>query len=89
MELPEVGRELKAGDIFAAVESVKAVSDCYTPVSGTVIEINEKLLDAPEIINEDPHGQGWICVIEIADEKELDELMDNAAYESFIKEGGN
>lgn len=89
VELPEVGREIKAGDIFATVESVKAVSDCYSPVSGTVVEINENLLDAPEVINEDPHGEGWICAIEMADEKELDCLMDKAVYEKHAEEGGH
>ncbi|QUL98948.1 MAG: glycine cleavage system protein GcvH [Candidatus Fermentithermobacillus carboniphilus] len=89
VELPEVGRELKAGEIFATVESVKAVSDCYAPVSGKVIEVNEKIADSPELLNKDPHGEGWICAIEMSDPSELENLMDNVAYEKHASEGGH
>lgn len=88
VELPEVGREVKAGEIFATVESVKAVSDCYAPVSGKVTEVNEKLSDAPETLNNDPHGEGWICVIEMSDPAEVEKLMDNVAYEKHLEEEG-
>ncbi|HHW19135.1 MAG TPA: glycine cleavage system protein GcvH [Firmicutes bacterium] len=89
VELPEVGRELKAGEIFATVESVKAVSDCYAPVSGKVVEVNEKVADSPELLNKDPHGEGWICAIEMSDPSELENLMDNVAYEKHASEGGH
>ncbi|HHY75341.1 MAG TPA: glycine cleavage system protein GcvH [Firmicutes bacterium] len=88
VELPEVGKEVKAGEIFATVESVKAVSDCYAPVSGKVVEVNENLTDSPDLLNKDPHGEGWICAVEIADPSELDKLMDVAAYEKHVAEGG-
>ena len=83
VELPEVGRQLKAGEVFGTVESVKAVSELYSPVSGEIIEINEALLDAPEAVNQDAHGAGWICRIRIADAAELSSLMDAEAYEAF------
>lgn len=89
VELPEVGREVKAGEIFATVESVKAVSDCYAPVSGKVVEVNEKLSDSPEILNKDPHGEGWICAIEMSDASEVDKLMDKTSYEKHLEEGGH
>ncbi|NMB96365.1 MAG: glycine cleavage system protein GcvH [Clostridiaceae bacterium] len=87
VELPEVGMEISAGDTFGVVESVKAASDIYCPVSGTVTKINEELIDSPEIINEDPYG-AWIIEIELSDTLELDELMDDQEYEDFcLKEG--
>lgn len=89
VEAPEVGREIKIGDVFATVESVKAVSDCYSPVSGKVVKVNEQTADTPEVLNEDPHGEGWICAIEISSTAELDELMDSATYEKHAAEGGN
>jgi len=88
VELPEVGREIKAGEIFATVESVKAVSDCYAPVSGKVVEVNENLNDAPETLNSDPHGEGWICAIEMSDPSEADKLMDSVTYEKHVEEEG-
>jgi glycine cleavage system H protein len=88
VELPEVGRELKAGEIFATVESVKAESDCYAPLSGKVVEVNENINDSPDLLNKDPHGEGWICAIELADPSEVDKLMDVAAYEKHAAEGG-
>jgi glycine cleavage system H protein len=77
-----VGDTLKAGDAFSVVESVKAASDVFLPVSGTVIEINEELEDSPELINEDPYGS-WIIAVDLLDVTELDELMDAEAYEEF------
>lgn len=88
VELPEVGREVKAGEIFTTVESVKAVSDCYSPVSGKVVEVNDKVADTPEALNKDPHGEGWICAIEMSSPDDLKKLMDVAAYEKFAAEGG-
>ncbi len=87
VELPDVGAAVEAGKSAAVVESVKAVADLYSPLSGTVTEINEILLDQPETINQDPYGEGWVFKVEISDEAELGSLMDMAAYEEFtIKE---
>jgi glycine cleavage system H protein len=86
VELPEVGTEVVTGKAFGVVESVKAVSDVYAPVSGTVEEINEELPDAPEIINTSPYVDGWMIKIRIADPSELDGLMDAAAYQAHIAE---
>jgi glycine cleavage system H protein len=88
VELPEVGRVVKAGEIFSTVESVKAVSDCYAPLSGKVVEVNDKLTDSPDLLNKDPHNEGWICAIEVSDPSELAKLMDVAAYEKHAAEGG-
>jgi glycine cleavage system H protein len=68
------------------LESVKAVSDCFTPISGTVTESNDSLGDSPEIVNEDAHGEGWMIKMKIGDPGELDSLMDHEAYENFVKE---
>ena len=84
VELPEEGATLEAGDSFGTVESVKAVSDLYSPVGGEVVEVNEALNDNPEKINEDPYGDGWICLIEPTDGAELDGLLDGAAYRAHI-----
>ncbi len=83
-ELPEEGDEFGQGDSFGVIESVKAVADFYLPVGGTVIEINEDLLDAPEIITEDPYGEGWVIKIEIADSSELDVLMNSEDYQAIL-----
>ena len=83
-ELPKIGAAMKAGESFGTVESVKAVSEIYTPVSGEIIEINSKLVDAPETINKDPHGSAWLVKIRLSDPKELSGLMDAAAYEAYI-----
>jgi glycine cleavage system H protein len=80
IELPEVGGQLSQFGTFGVVESVKAVSDLYAPVSGTVVEVNEALRDAPELLNSDPFGEGWIARVELADTTELDALMDADAY---------
>ena len=84
LELPEKGAAVSKGKTFGVVESVKAVSDLYAPVSGTVTGTNGDLLDAPEKVNEDPYGQGWMIVVEIADEDELRGLMTASEYEAFV-----
>jgi glycine cleavage system H protein len=84
LELPEVGRTLRAEAIFGTVESVKAVSDLYAPVSGEVVEVNTALQDAPEGINNSPYDTGWMLVVRLSDPAEVDALMDAAAYVSEI-----
>ena len=84
VELPEAGTEVKAGDTLGTIESVKAVSEIFAPVSGTVESANESLDEAPESINQAPHGDGWYCTIKLANASELDDLMDAAAYEKLI-----
>ena len=86
VELPKVGTKLKAGQSLGTVESVKAVSEIFTPVSGEVTETNPALVDAPEKINSDPHGSAWLIKIRLADPKEAASLMDAAAYEGYIAE---
>ncbi|MDO4221790.1 MAG: glycine cleavage system protein GcvH [Akkermansia sp.] len=85
VDLPAVGDSFSKGDNIAAVESVKAASDVYTPVSGEVVEVNEVLDAEPATVNADANGAGWICKVRISDPAELDELMDAAAYEEFCK----
>ena len=80
VELPEVSTAIKQFATFGVVESVKAVSDLYAPVSGDVAEVNDALRDAPELLNSDPFGEGWIAKVDLADPSELDALMDAAAY---------
>lgn len=82
LELPELEDEVGAGDSVAFVESVKAASDVYTPVSGTITEINETLLDTPELLNQDAN-ENWVFKLELSDADELDELMDDAAYTEY------
>ena len=82
VDMPEVDDEVTAGEEFGAVESVKAASDLYSPVSGTVVEINEALEDEPELINQDAFAN-WIIKVELSDKSELDALMDAKAYEAF------
>ncbi len=84
VELPDVGSEVEAGKSAAVIESVKAVADLYAPVDGKVTEVNEALLDQPEVINQDPYGEGWVFKVEIKDESQLEALMDKPAYEEFI-----
>ena len=85
VELPEVGKSLKAGDNLAVVESVKAASDVYAPVSGEVLEANTALGDAPETVSEAPETGGWFAKIKLADPQEAEALMDKAAYEGFLQ----
>ena len=84
VELPGVGDELTAGETFGVVESIKAVSDLYAPVGGEVAAVNEALFDAPELVNDDPYGEGWMLEIELDDESDLDELLSAAEYEDQI-----
>jgi glycine cleavage system H protein len=86
VELPKVGAKLKAGATFGSVESVKAVSDIYSPVSGEVLEINGVLADSPEKINSDPHGVAWLVKARLDDSKEVSGLMDAVAYQAYIAE---
>jgi len=86
VEVPEVDDELEKGDEAGSIESVKAVADVFTPVSGTIVEVNEDLEDAPETVNKDPHGDGWLFKIKLSDPSELDDLMDAAAYEKYLEE---
>ncbi len=86
VELPDVGSEVEAGKGSAVIESVKAVADLYAPVDGTVLEVNEALLDQPEVINSDPYGEGWVYKIEIKDEGQFAALMDKENYEKFVAE---
>jgi len=88
VELPEPGDSFERGEVYATVESVKAAADCYLPVSGEILAINEALEDSPELVNNDPYGEGWFVRIKIADPAELDDLMDAAAYEAFCEEEG-
>lgn len=84
VELPEVGAKLQAEGAFGAVESVKAVSDIYSPLSGDVTEVNESLIDAPEKINEDPHGDGWLIRVTVFDRSEIDKLMTSEQYAEYV-----
>ncbi len=86
LELPEKGDEIEREGAFGVVESVKAVSDLYAPLSGTIEEANEPLADTPELINEHPYTDGWIIKIKMNDPSELDNLLDAKAYEDYIKE---
>jgi glycine cleavage system H protein len=84
VETPDEGKEVSKGDDIAVVESVKAASDVYSPVSGTVIEGNENLADNPALVNEDPEGEGWFFKITLSDASELEGLMDEAKYAAFV-----
>jgi glycine cleavage system H protein len=86
VQLPEVGATVAAGASSCEVESTKSVSDVYAPVSGTVAEVNESLGDAPERLNQDPYGDGWIFAIDMSDQSELDRLMDATAYRQLVEE---
>ena len=89
VEVPTVGRAVKQMEAFGVVESVKAVSDVYSPVSGAVVEVNAALETKPELVNKDCYGAGWIVVVEMANPKELDALMDAKAYEAFLASEGH
>lgn len=86
VELPQVGAAVAFMQPFGVVESVKAVSDLYAPVSGRVVEINQGLAEKPEVINTDPYGQAWMIIVEPKDLKELEQLMDSAAYAAMVGE---
>jgi glycine cleavage system H protein len=85
VDLPKVGSTIEKGKVFGSVESVKAVSDLYSPVTGTVLEVNEELATAPEKINTDAHG-AWMLKVEITDPSQVDQLLSAADYEKFVKE---
>jgi glycine cleavage system H protein len=84
LDLPKVGATVKVGQQIGEVESTKTTSTIYTPVSGTVIQINTELKDHPEVVNSDPYGKGWIAIIELADQGEVDQLMTATQYEAFL-----
>lgn len=86
VELPAVGDPVKKGESFGVVESTKAVSELFAPISGKVVEVNDPLSDAPETINEDPYEEGWMITIQPADPAEVDQLMDAKAYKAFVEE---
>ena len=85
VEMPEVGQQILAGEEAGVVESVKAASDIYSPVSGTVEEVNERLDDSPETVNQDPYGDGWFFKLRANDDRELDELLDADAYKELCE----
>jgi len=84
VELPKMGAEVRAGAAFGAIESVKAASDLYAPVSGSVVEVNQAVVDGPEALNQDPHGSAWMVVIEMSSPAEWDQLLDSEAYAALV-----
>ena len=86
VELPDEGQEIEAEDAFGSVESVKAVSEIYSPIGGTVIEVNDLLEDSPEKVNTDPYGDGWMVQLETSDKSALDSLMSPEAYAEYLAE---
>jgi glycine cleavage system H protein len=85
VQLPAPGATVQSGDSFAEVESTKSVSDVYAPVAGTVVEVNAELADAPQRLNEDPYGEGWLCIIQPDDPNPLDSLLDADGYRKLIE----
>jgi glycine cleavage system H protein len=85
VEVPEVGTKVERGASFSEVESTKSVSEIYAPVSGVIAEINADLADSPERLNDDPYGEGWICIIDPADPAQLEELLDAEGYRALIE----
>ncbi len=85
VQLPNVGDAVAAGDTFGEVESTKSVSDIYAPVGGTVVAVNDALADAPQLLNEDPYGEGWICDIEMNDDGQFDALLEAPAYAKLVE----
>ncbi|HKA82533.1 MAG TPA: glycine cleavage system protein GcvH [Acidimicrobiales bacterium] len=85
VEVPEVGTKVERGASFSEVESTKSVSEIYAPVSGTIADVNAELADSPERLNDDPYGEGWICIIEPTDPAQLDELLDAEGYHALIE----
>lgn len=85
VELPQVGTTLEAGDELGSIESVKAVSELFAPVSGEVIEVNEALTEKPDLVNSDPYGDGWMIKVRMTDPSELEQLMDASDYDDYIK----
>jgi glycine cleavage system H protein len=85
VQVPSIGATVRAGDTMSEVESTKSVSDIYAPVSGTIVAVNDALADRPETVNSDPYGEGWICVFELSDPAQLDELLDAAGYRALVE----
>jgi glycine cleavage system H protein len=85
VQIPDVGAVVSPGDTFSEVESTKSVSDIYAPVAGTVVRVNEALSTAPETVNADPYGEGWLCEIELSNPAEVEGLLDAAAYQALIE----
>ena len=85
VDLPEVGSEVEQFAKFGEIESVKAVSDLFCPVEGTIVEINHKVVDNPEVVNIEPYGAGWLIKVQLSDSSKLDDLMDAATYESILE----
>ena len=88
LELPEADAATVAGEEFGTIEAVKAVAELFAPLTGTVVEINEAVVDAPEKVNEDCYGDGWMIKIKFADQGEVENLLDSVAYEALVGEGG-
>jgi glycine cleavage system H protein len=88
VDLPKEGETVKQADVFGSVESVKAVSDLFAPLTGKVVKVNSPLADSPEYVNEDPYDEGWMIQIAVADAKELDGLMGAEAYQAYLKDQG-
>ncbi|MDP2300507.1 MAG: glycine cleavage system protein GcvH [Coriobacteriia bacterium] len=86
VDLPTAGTTLSAGDSFGEIESVKSVSELFSPVSGEIVEVNDALSDTPETVNEDPYGDGWMIKVSLSDPAEVDALMDADGYEAFLAE---
>lgn len=85
VELPQEGSEIEKGEEFGSIESVKAVSELFAPVSGEVVEVNEDLSDKPELVNSSPYGDGWMMKVRISDETDLDDLMDSEEYAEYVE----
>lgn len=88
VELPLPGRRVAKGEQLATIESVKAASEVYAPISGVVLEVNERLVTSPDLVNKEPLGEGWLLTLRVADAAELEELMDEDAYRSFVEGEG-
>ena len=86
VELPKVGHEFFRGDNISVIESVKSASDLVAPVSGEIVEVNDKLEDDPELVSEDPMDEGWLIKVKLSKRSELDELMDDGSYQTFIED---
>jgi glycine cleavage system H protein len=89
IDLPRIGTEVKAGMVFGSIESVKVVSDLYAPVSGKIVEVNEKLFDTPELVNADPYDAGWMIKIEIFNFEEVSSLLSCVEYQNIVESGGS
>ena len=88
VDLPKEGESVKQAEVFGSVESVKAVSDLFAPITGKIVKVNSPLADSPEYVNEDPYDEGWMIQVALSNTKELDALLDAAAYQAFLAEQG-